>query len=226
MDYIYDIVLNFQSNYYDFFEWKQNDKIINIKKIPVYSINNENYLNLKYNDVILDIKNIPKQIKMFLVTNGIEVMGILIDNKGRVIKRSSLIFDEADEVLEEKDSIKPLSIKYKKNIKKNYKLNKDDGKIKFNNVELPILKGDIIGKITYDIDGTKYTSNLLAENSIQNETAVNDVKVVIEKSNNAIAIFILSTLVFVAILVIILFIIVIRKERKLKLSIYNENAQI
>lgn len=133
MDYIYDIVLNFQSNYYDFFEWKQNDKIINIKKIPVYSINNENYLNLKYNDVILDIKNIPKQIKMFLVTNGIEVMGILIDNKGRVIKRSSLIFDEADEVLEEKDSIKPLSIKYKKNIKKNYKLNSriEIEKIKF-----------------------------------------------------------------------------------------------
>jgi len=133
MDYIYDIVLNFQSNYYDFFEWKQNDKIINIKKIPVYSINNENYLNLKYNDVILDIKNIPKQIKMFLVTNGIEVMGILLDNKGRVIKRSSLIFDEADEVLEEKDSIKPLSIKYKKNIKKNYKLNSriEIEKIKF-----------------------------------------------------------------------------------------------
>ena len=121
MDYIYDIVLNFQSNYYDFFEWKQNDKIINIKKIPVYSINNENYLNLKYNDVILDIKTIPKQIKMFLVTNGIEVMGILLDNNGRVIKRSSLIFDEADEVLEEKDSIKTISLKYKKNNKKNYK---------------------------------------------------------------------------------------------------------
>ena len=55
---------------------------------------------------------------MFLVTNGIEVMGILLDNDGRLIKRSSLIFDEADEVLEEKETIKALSLKYKKNIPK------------------------------------------------------------------------------------------------------------
>ena len=35
MDYIYDIVLNFQNEYYDFFEWKSTDKVINIKKILV-----------------------------------------------------------------------------------------------------------------------------------------------------------------------------------------------
>ena len=106
MDYIYDIVLNFQNNYYEFYEWKKTDKIINVKKILVYLVNNEDYLNLKYNEVILDRKIIPKQIKMFLVTNGIEVMGILLDNDGKIIKRSSLIYDEADEVLEEKETIK------------------------------------------------------------------------------------------------------------------------
>lgn len=123
MDYIYDIVLNFQNNYYDFYEWKAEDKIINIKKIPVYKVNNENYLNLKYNEVILDRKIIPKQIKMFLITNDIEVMGLLLDNEGKVIKRSSLLLDEADEVLEEKETIKPMPIKYKKNILKFHTLN-------------------------------------------------------------------------------------------------------
>lgn len=123
MDYIYDIVLNFQSNYYDFFEWKQTDKVINIKKIPVYIVNNEDYLNLKYNEVILDRKILPKQIKMFLVTNGVEVMGLLLDNEGKVIKKSSLLFDEADEVLEEKETIKALPLKYKKNIHKTHPLN-------------------------------------------------------------------------------------------------------
>ena len=120
MDYIYDIVLNFQSNYYDFFEWKSTDKVINIKKIPVYIVNNEDYLNLKYNEVTLDRKNLPKQIKMFLVTNGKEVMGLLLDKEGKIIKRSSMLFDEADEVLDEKELIKPLSIKYKKNISKSH----------------------------------------------------------------------------------------------------------
>ena len=66
MDYIYDIVLNFQNQYYDFFEWKNTDKVINIKKISVYLVNDEDYLNLKYNDVILDRENLTKQIKIFL----------------------------------------------------------------------------------------------------------------------------------------------------------------
>ena len=120
MDYIYDIVLNFQNNYYDFFEWKQSDKVINVKKILVYKTTDENYLNLKYNEVILDTKEFPKQTRMFLVTNGSEVMGILLDNNGKVIKRSSLLFDEADEILEDKDLIKPLTIIYKKNIPRSH----------------------------------------------------------------------------------------------------------
>lgn len=123
MDYIYDIVLNFQNNYYDFYEWKPSDKIINIKKIPVYKVNDENYLNLKYNEVILDRKIIPKQLKMFLVTNGIEVMGLLLDNEGKVLKKSSLLFEEADEVLKEKETIKAMPLKYKKNILKSHNLN-------------------------------------------------------------------------------------------------------
>ena len=115
MDYIYDIVLNFQNNYYDFYEWKPTDKIINVKKILVYKVNNKNYLNLKYNDIILDTKILPKQNKMFLITNGVEVMGILLDNNGKLIKRSSLLIDESDEVLEDKETLKPFPLKYKKN---------------------------------------------------------------------------------------------------------------
>ena len=120
MDYIYDIVLNFQNNYYDFFEWKESDKVINVKKILVYKTTDEDYLNLKYNEIILELKEFPKQTKMFLVTNGREVMGILLDNNGKIIKRSSLLFDEADEVLEDKDLIKTLPLVYKKNIFKKH----------------------------------------------------------------------------------------------------------
>ena len=120
MDYIYDIVLNFQNNYYEFYEWKTTDKIINVKKILVYLVSNQDYLNLKYNEVILDRKNIPKQIKMFLVTNGIEVMGLLLDVDGKIIKRSSLLLDEADDILEDKDTIKHLPLKYIKNKEKSH----------------------------------------------------------------------------------------------------------
>jgi len=45
-------------------------------------------------------------------------MGLLLDNEGKIIKRSSLLFDEADEILDDKDVIKSLKIEYKKNINK------------------------------------------------------------------------------------------------------------
>ena len=118
MEYIYDIVLNFQDQYYDFYEWKQTDKIINIKKILVYKTNDKNYLDLKYNEIILDNKKLPPSTKMFLITNGKEVMGILLDKEGKVKKRSSLLFDEAEEVIEEKENLKEIELKYKKNINK------------------------------------------------------------------------------------------------------------
>ena len=116
MDYIYDIVLNFQNEYYDFYEWQPDDKIINIKRIPIYKINTKDYLNIKNNDVTIIRNTIPKSNKISLLTNGVEVMGILIDNNGKVIKKSSLLFDENDEILEDKNQIKEINIKY--NIKK------------------------------------------------------------------------------------------------------------
>ena len=120
MNYIYDIVLNFQPEYYDFYEWQPNDKIINVKRVPIYKISNKDYLNIKNNDVTIDKESLLKQNKIFLLTSGIEVMAILIDETGKVIKKSSLIFEESDDILEDKDEIKNINIKYEINrIKKN-----------------------------------------------------------------------------------------------------------
>lgn len=113
MDYIYDIVLNFHENYYEFYEWKSTDKIINVKRIPIYKISTKDYLNIKNNYTTIDKQSLPKQNKMFLITNGIEVMGLLLDNFGKVVKKSSLIFEESDEIIEDKDLLKIINIKYK-----------------------------------------------------------------------------------------------------------------
>ena len=118
MEYIYDIVLNFQDEYYDFYEWHSEDKIINVKKIPIYKITSKDYLNIKYNITTIERDNIPKKNKSFLLTNGAEVMAVLVDNNGKVIKKSSLIFEEADDILEDINHIKEINIKYKINKKK------------------------------------------------------------------------------------------------------------
>ena len=112
MDYIYDIMLNLQNEYYDFYEWQLNDKIINVKRLPIYKISTKSYLNIKNNDTTISRSTLPKHNKLFLLTSGIEVMGILIDNLGKVIKKSSLLSDESDDILEDKNLIKEINIKY------------------------------------------------------------------------------------------------------------------
>jgi len=129
MNFIYDIVLNFQKDYYSFFEWKNDDNIVNVKKIPLFKVSDEDYLVLKYNDVTVDnnfIEIINDKSSFFsmvdsemdcvcLVCSEKEAMGIMFDINGNLIKRSSLLFDEEDEVIDESRMMENLSITFRKN---------------------------------------------------------------------------------------------------------------
>ncbi len=113
MNYIYDVVLNFNKDYYNFFEWYKSDNIINIKKIPFFLVDNNTYTSMKYNIIIVDqdfVRSIKDKTSTYtklkvgpscLITNGKEAMGLLFNDKGNLIKRSSLLLDEEEEVLDE-----------------------------------------------------------------------------------------------------------------------------
>ena len=122
MNYIYDIVLNFNKEYYNFFEWNKKDNIINIKKIPCFLINDKTLHILKYNNVIVDMSFIElinsktiaySKQKLFiscLVTNGKEALGLLFNDRGVLLKRSSLLIDEEEEVINETNDYKLYNI--------------------------------------------------------------------------------------------------------------------
>ncbi len=115
MTYIYDILLNFQNEYYDFFEWNVNDKITHIKKTPVFKISDDDLLNIK-NYKVQFPENFLKQIYnktqvfkkydinivnyMCIFCSENLAIGIKMNKKGEVIGRSSLLIDESEEVLE------------------------------------------------------------------------------------------------------------------------------
>lgn len=125
MNYIYDIVLNFQENYYNFFEWRRDDKIRNIPKISLYRVSDKDILILKNNKVkvseefINKIKEDNKKYKkiMCLVSNGKIALGLLFNNDGTLIQRSSLIFEEEEEVIDVTSHLSPTVITYIENIK-------------------------------------------------------------------------------------------------------------
>jgi len=113
MNFIYDIVLNFNKDYYDFFEWNKKDSFINVKKIPLFIVSNDVFKMMKYDKITVDLNFINdirdktftySRIKLgpsCLVSNGKEVIGLLFNDNGDLIKRSSLLLDEEEEVLDE-----------------------------------------------------------------------------------------------------------------------------
>ena len=126
---MYDIILNFQDNFYQFFEWKQDDKIINYNKIPLLHISNKDIFSLKNNNVKLKkdffnrIKETNKYQKKYIciVSDGKMAMALLFDDTGRLKKRSSLIFEEEEEAVKLTKKLKKTNINYENNNKKNFK---------------------------------------------------------------------------------------------------------
>lgn len=124
MNYIYDIVLNFQDNYYNFFEWQKDDKIRNISKISLYRVSDKDILILKNNKVkvsqnfIESIKSTNKKNKknICVVSNGKIALGLLFSDDGTLQKRSSLIFEEEEEVIDSIKNLQLTPIEYVENI--------------------------------------------------------------------------------------------------------------
>ena len=127
MNYIFDIVLNFHKNYYNFFEWNRTDKIKNIYKISIYRVGDNDLIDLKYNQIKVSDSFInkikednPKYRKIIcLVSNTKTTIGLLFDNFGNLLKRSSLLFEEETEANNISKTLPITKIEYQQNNKVN-----------------------------------------------------------------------------------------------------------
>ena len=130
MNYIYDIILNFNEEFYDFYEWNNNDNVINVRKIPVLKVDENTYVSLRNNKVQVSMETIDSLKKNFslynekiegniicLITNGMSAFGVMFNNNGYLIKRSGMLFDEEEEVIDESENIKEVKIDFIKNEK-------------------------------------------------------------------------------------------------------------
>ena len=127
MNYVYDINVNFNKNFYDFFDWNRDDKVLHLKKIPIFRVSDNDYFNLKNSVVKVDnlfLQNIYKKTDLFtknnvinnyyccLITNSFEIIALKFNKKGNIIAKSSLIIEEELEILEYVNKMKQYSIKY------------------------------------------------------------------------------------------------------------------
>ncbi len=126
MIFIYDILLNFNNDLYEFYEWNKNDIILHIKRIPLIKVNteliydlvnkkikiNDSLLNLIYNKTeLFNRKN--KYIKYScLLSDGYKVIGILMSDNGEVMKISDLLLDESIETINISNKCNLVNIAY------------------------------------------------------------------------------------------------------------------
>lgn len=135
MNYIYDILLNFNRQLYDFFEWDINDNIVHIRKIPLYKVNTKFLLKIRDNRIkfeqeFLDkIKNktevfTNKDVEFleyaFLLTDGSSVLAIKCNQNGESIGKSMLLVDEDMEVLDVSKKIKETEISFEIMVEERY----------------------------------------------------------------------------------------------------------
>ena len=133
MNYIYDVLLNFDSNIYDHYEWNLNDNIYHIKKIPIFKVDEniiedvvnynlklkEDFLNKIKNKTEIYLNRVSKPIEYAcILCNNEKVIAIKIDNKGKINKYSKMLISEELETIENEEIITYTKLEYEKEKKK------------------------------------------------------------------------------------------------------------
>ena len=168
MNYIYDIYLNLNEKLYDFFDWYKNDKIIHIKKIPVFKVEEDTIKSFIHNQININmdfLKEIYNKTEIWnmsgkinycaLFSDSNSIIAIEFNKNGKSIKKSFLFIDEELEVLEIINRLNERCIEYKiinkeKNILKTRKQINEE---KFINRELKNIEDNKLNYIYFECFG-------------------------------------------------------------------------
>ena len=124
MNYYYDVLLNFQDNFYMFYEWEEFDIIEYFKKIPLFHIDSKTLSNMILKIVKVDAdflsaienKTKLKQNKYLkyscIISDGKNSVAILFNDDGLVINKSSLTVEDELNINEFVFSISKSKINY------------------------------------------------------------------------------------------------------------------
>lgn len=125
MTYINDIFINLNYDYFEFYEWNKKDYIEHLKKIPIIKISNKDLINIINYSITIDCTfianyilkcekyNCNKCFNYISLTNGTNAIVISFNEKGKVLKKSSLIFEDEENICIEARDLKRINIPYK-----------------------------------------------------------------------------------------------------------------
>lgn len=124
MQKICDIVLNFNNDAYEFYEWEKEDSLTHIKSINAFKVSDKCLYDFIYNDVCVNndfLDLIKGKTQCYKEKLKIDYACVLYTDKkscafmfnkdGNVIKRSFLLFDEEDELIDSNCDVNKIDYK-------------------------------------------------------------------------------------------------------------------
>lgn len=187
MNYIYDVLANFDKEYFEFYEWNQIDNIIHIKKLPILKISTKLLNDIKKYDVIIQKKMLEKiyhkteyfkeykTLKLDYVcaiTDSKEAIIINIKENGTIIGKSSLLIDEENEILDISEKMPENEYEYKIKEKKQKEIFKTRKEIfinKYITEELKNINKDKLKYLYFECFNTPIEDTKLIEEKLTNE---------------------------------------------------------
>lgn len=160
MNYIYDVLLNFNNKLYEFYDWNKSDDVKHIRRIPIFKITTNELLDIKNNKIsieknFLDLiinkteyfsnRKIEKIKYSCIFSDGAKAIGVLFNSNGESVKYSSMLIDEEIEVNEICVTNKKEKINYNKinkNVVLDLKTRLDIEKEEFILNEIKVLKNN------------------------------------------------------------------------------------
>ena len=113
MNYVYDILSNFNQELYDFYDWDKNDNFTHLRKVPSFRVSKEVLVDLMFKKVKIKgnlLKLIKDKTQMFtkegvdvieycfIVSDSVNALGVILDEDGIVYKRSKFLVSEELEI--------------------------------------------------------------------------------------------------------------------------------
>lgn len=113
MNYVYDILSNFNQELYAFYDWDKNDSFTHLRKVPSFRVSKEVLVDLMFKKVKIK-GNLLKLIKdktqvftkegvdvieyCFIVSDSVNALGVILDEDAVVYKRSKFLVSEELEI--------------------------------------------------------------------------------------------------------------------------------
>ncbi len=127
MIYLYDILANFNETLYDFYDWKTEDTILHLRKVPLFKIDTSTFIDISFNETVVDknfLEKIYNKTQVFtarnvetinycaVFTNDLNAVIVMFKQSGKVIKKSKMLVNEEMEVLSISAKIEKTNLEY------------------------------------------------------------------------------------------------------------------